>query len=196
MVVRHYEVSLALRDPEYAGLRMDADEYLALPEDGFKYELIDGVVVMSPGANFGHNNIAGLIEHWIRTFLDSNPIGQIVHETDVRFAGNLVYRPDLSYVSNARSAIITTLIEGPPDLIVEVVSRHNRPLDVQTKRADYERFGVREYWIVDPGLKSFTFLRLANARYVEIQPESDAIASEAIPGFRMNLAPIREQFNR
>ena len=196
MVVRYHEASLALCDPEYAGLRMDADEYLALPPDGFRYELIDGVIVMSPGASFGHNRIATLIAHWIQTYLDSNPIGEIVHDTDVRLADNLVYRPDLSYVSNERAAIITTLIEGPPDLIVEVVSRSNRPLDIRTKRHDYERFGVREYWIVDPSTESFTFLRLVNGRYAEIQPESDAITSEAIPGFKLQLPPIREQFKR
>ncbi len=196
MVVRYHEASLTLRDPEYAGLRMDADEYLALPPDGFRYELIDGVVVMSPGASFGHNRIATLIAHWIQSYLDSNPIGEIVHETDVRLADDLVYRPDLSYVSNAHAALITNLIEGPPDLIVEVVSRHNRPLDVRTKRRDYERFGVREYWIIDPADKTLTFLRLVNGQYVEIQPESDAFASEAIPGFRLNLAPIRTKFER
>lgn len=196
MVVRYHEASLTLRDPEYAGLRMDADEYLALPDDGFKYELIDGVVLMSPAASFGHNDVAGMVEYLIRDFLIKSPVGSVVHETDVRFAGDLVYRPDLSYVSNERASIITTIIEGPPDLIVEVVSRHNRPLDVRTKRRDYERFGVREYWIIDPADKTLTFLRLVNGQYAEIQPEADAFASEAIPGFRLNLAPIRTKFER
>ena len=83
---------------------------------------------------------------------------------------------------------------GPPDLAVEVISPDSRRYDTQTKRDDYERCGVREYWIVDPQQKLLTFLRNEAGRFVEVPPQGDSFASEAVEGFVLNLAEVRDSF--
>ena len=68
-------------------------------------------------------------------------------------------------------------LRGAPDLAVEIVSPQSRRYDSETKRADYERFGVLEYWLIDPQRGSFTFLRLASGRYAEVAAEGDLFRS-------------------
>ena len=63
-----------------------------------------------------------------------------------------------------------------------------------TKRADYERAGVGEYWIIDPQRQTMTFLRLQDGKFVEIPPDADSFRSQPIPGFALDLKPIREAF--
>ncbi len=85
-------------------------------------------------------------------------------------------------------------IVGGPDLVVEVVSRGSRRMDTETKKADYERFGVREYWLIDPERQAMTFWRLQDNRFVEVAPTGHTFASQAVPGFTLDLAHLRAKF--
>lgn len=67
-------------------------------------------------------------------------------------------------------------------------------MDTLTKRADYERAGVGEYWIIEPQRKSVTFLRWVDGIFVEAPAEADAFHSTVIPGFALDLKLIREAF--
>lgn len=189
--------------PRYAGLRMTADEYERLEEDGFKYELIDGVVVMSPSPNFGHQDIAGEIEWQIRGYLKKHPIGRVVRETDVTFNPLRVYRPDLMFLSTQRFPTPTERVHAIPDMILEVVSPATRALDLNTKRDDYQRSGVTEYWLIDPAAATLTFLRLAPQRasaskaparmaYRPVPCKGTKFRSVAIPGFTLNVSAVKK----
>jgi hypothetical protein len=71
----------------YDGLRLSADEYLRLPDDGHRYELIDGVVLMSPSPRFGNQEVLMLLANQLMTHLGKNPgAGRAAVEVDVRFA--------------------------------------------------------------------------------------------------------------
>jgi Uma2 family endonuclease len=182
------------REAKYRGLRMTADHYLALPPDGFLYELVDGVVCMSPSPVPRHQKVSTEVAVQIGLFLRQRPLGQVMVEVDVRLGDDLVYRPDVVYLSMAKAVQCQERITLPPDVIVEVLSPDSRVYDQETKRQDYERCGVGEYWMVDPTHGTFQFLRLEGGRYVEAAASSDTYDSRVIEGFRLDLGRIRSLF--
>ncbi len=179
----------------YRGLRMSADEYLALPEEqGYRYELVNGVVCMSPSASFGYQRIIAKIAFYLGDFLELNPIGHVAVEVDVKLRDDLVLRPDLIFLTLDKAARCKTHVTEVPDLVIELVSQDSRSMDTQTRRADYEAAGVREYWIIDPIRKTFTFLVLRDGRYQEVLPVSNRFQSTVLPGFELDLDAVRRLF--
>ncbi len=182
--------------PIYDGMRATADEFLALPDDEFRYELIDGVILMSPSPLPLHQHVALVIARQLADYLERNALGMVFPEVDVQLGDALVYRPELVFIRKEQLARIATKVTFPPDLIVEVISPASRIRDTRTKFADYERCGVREYWLIDPANDSATFFRLADGRYRDVSPASghDSFASQAVPGFTLDLAAVRKAF--
>ena len=183
----------------YRGLRMSANEFLEIPDDGYNYELIDGVVIMSPSPSPQHQAITSELVVQIGMYLRTNPIGRVFAELDVHIGqgpsgGDLVYKPELIFVRNERLPEMRDKIFGAPELVVEVISRGSRRMDSETKKSDYERFGVQEFWLIDPERKSMTFWRLSEGRFVQIDAAGVTFASEAVPGFVLDLARVRELF--
>jgi Uma2 family endonuclease len=173
--------------PQYTGLRLSADEYLALRDDGFKYQVINGVVVMSPSPTPRHQVVLSKLIVLIEAFLSKHPGARLFPDIDVRFGADLVYRPDLVVIRKDRLPKPLRRIDVVPDLIVEIVSPGSEALDQRTKRADYERLGVAEYWIVAvEGDVSVRMLRLESGRYVE------SGSSAVLPGFILDLDAVRE----
>ncbi|MCH7813319.1 MAG: Uma2 family endonuclease [Planctomycetes bacterium] len=184
---------------QYRGLRMTAAEFLELEEDGCRYELVDGVVCRSPSTLYWHQKVAAEILAQIAWFLRSNPIGDVLAEVDVDLGpgprgGERVYRPDVVFVRQEHVPANLDYIKGPPDLIVEVVSASSRRYDHETKKDDYQRCGVPEYWIIDPQQGAMTFYRHRDGRYAEIKPEGNSFTSEAVVGFTLDLARLRQAF--
>ncbi len=183
----------------FAGLRLSVDEFLVLPDDGRKYELVDGVVIMSPRPTPRHQRTARAVLLQLAYFSEANPIGEVFYEIDVHLGkgesgAEVVYAPDIVFVRFDSKIDVSDVIAGAPDLVVEVVSRGSRRMDTVTKRNDYERFGVREYWLIDPARRSMSFFRLKDGEFVEIPPVGDRFASEAVPGFVLDVAAIRRTF--
>ncbi len=180
----------------YAGLRMTADEFLMLGETAERYELIDGVVVMSPSPTPGHNQVAAEVLYQAMGFAKQTNQASVFHETDVRFAREKVYRPDIAvYVADRMSMRIDRL-DIAPDLIVEILSAGTKMLDLITKRDDYDRFGVAEYWTIDPENGDARCWRRQGSRLCEVPIEGSAIQSSAIAGFTLDLMPIRALADR
>jgi len=180
------------RYPQYAGLRMTADEYLSLDDDGFRYELIDGVVVMSPSPGFDHQDVRGEIENQLRNFVKPRKLGWVGSEVDLRLGSKLVYRPDLLFVSSKNHLRRPKRLGFPPELVVEVLSPSTTVFDLETKSADYAKFGILEYWIVNPDDGEIRFLHLVRGRYVEAKPTRGKFASKAVPGFKLDLKAVRD----
>ncbi|HMN42263.1 MAG TPA: Uma2 family endonuclease [Phycisphaerales bacterium] len=184
-------------EARYNGLRMSATEFETLPDDGAKYELIDGVVVMSPSASFRHQSIAGEIGRQIANYLGKHPIGEVVQEVDVILDAIRVYRPDLVFVRTERLPPPDERIHSIPDMVLEVLSPGTQARDLGTKRDDYERFGINEYWIVDPMSRKLTFLRLTTGRagkaaYKPVPVKGSIFASTAIAGFKLDIAAVKK----
>lgn len=183
--------AIADRECCYRGLRMSADEFDALGETFERYELIDGVVCMSPSPSLTHQQIVTEIASQIRDSLAHGDLGVVAVEIDVRFADDLVYRPDVIFLSKEKAARCSNRVTEVPDLIVEVISPDSRSYDTQTKKHDYERFGVGEYWLIDPEKDAFTFYQLKGTSFIEIQPHAEVFESSIVAGFRIDLKRVR-----
>lgn len=176
----------------YAGLRMNADEFLRIGDTPDRYELIDGVVVMSPSPSYQHQKVMALLFRQLDRHAE--PIdADLVTDTDLRLADNLVYRPDILYFSPRRVIGFPQTVSAVPDLVIEILSPTSRPRDLITKRNDYERFGVGEYWVVDAHAGTIRAFQRAevNAPFNEQVVTGDTLASSAVPGFVLDLRPIR-----
>ncbi len=135
------------------------EDLFALPDDGTRYEIIDGELYEMPAPTWAHASvIAGLITMLI-PMLQRLGAQWRTAPLDVFFAGADPVQPDIIVLlpgSHARG--IRRGVEGPPDLLIEVLSPSNRAHDQVRKRALYARGGVREYWIVDPDAASIEII--------------------------------------
>jgi Uma2 family endonuclease len=177
----------------YAGLRMTADEYLALGETPERYELIDGVVVMSPSPFPRHNELVAEVVRQLGNFsVETTPL-RIFPDSDLDVGPSLVYRPDVSvYLADRLQAQELRRLSTPPDLVVEVLSLSTRALDLVTKRDDYAAFGVREYWVIDPKTARVRrWTRRADGTPAESDPGLNDVASAAVPGFVLDVSKLR-----
>ncbi|MBI5763897.1 MAG: Uma2 family endonuclease [Planctomycetes bacterium] len=167
-------------------------EYMALPDDGNRYELIHGELVMSPSSNFGHGSVALYVAGKMSDYARRKKLGRVTIETDVVIAKALVLRPDIAFVSSNQLAIIRGHIYGPPDLAVEITSPSNWQMDVFAKMREYERFGIREYWvldIVDQRYKAYQWC-LRGKRYHGGLVQGREIKSLVLKGFKLNLEDV------
>ncbi len=173
------------------------EEFMTLPEGGpYRYEIIDGELFMTPSPTPRHQEISGNLFEIIRHFLRSNYLGKVFAAPyDVVFSQNppQVAEPDLVFVSKAHASLITEKnIQGVPDLLVEILSPGTAENDRRAKFSLYERFGVPEYWIVDPEAETVQVFRLFDGRYgtcLEFRKE-DALDSPLLPGLSIPLSGV------
>ncbi|MFN0136431.1 MAG: Uma2 family endonuclease [Phycisphaerae bacterium] len=197
MVVKNSH--LAAYRSGYAGLRLTADEYFALPDDGNRYELIDGVVSMSPSPLNSHQLILAEVVFQLESYVRPAKLGRVYIEADVRLATrpdgrDLVYRPELHFVRADRLHLVGERTTIVPDIVLEVLSDDSRGRDLITKLGDYREARVGEIWMIDPRNEVFAFYRLRGDAYEELRPVSGKYASAVVPGFELNLDPIRALF--
>ncbi len=178
-------------DIGYAGLHMTADEYLALGETPDRYELIEGVVVMSPSPTPWHQQL--IVELILQLGLARKRLPGLTFfpDTDLRLTAQKVYRPDISVYRPGRLAKVPARLDTPPDLVVEILSPGSKPLDLITKRDDYDKFGVGEYWVLDPADGSVRRWVREGTRLQERTTDGDTVESAAISGFVLQLSSLR-----
>ncbi|HMN42868.1 MAG TPA: Uma2 family endonuclease [Phycisphaerales bacterium] len=188
---------VARQDLGYAGLLMGAEEFHAIGETRERYELVNGVVVMSPSPTPQHWRIIREVLRQIDAFSGPGGVDPYV-ETDLYIESKMVFRPDLCVYAKAPSKRPPSRLAEAPDLVVEVNSPGNKSYDLVTKREVYERFGVREYWSIDPwdpnepaGLRVRAWRR-EGGRLVELPTGSESLRSVAIAGFVLDFTPLRE----
>jgi Uma2 family endonuclease len=141
--------------------------YAALPDDGRRYEIIDGVLYMPPAPSYGHQSANNLFATYLTIHVQFTGLGRVLAAPfDVELAPNVVVQPDVIVVLAANQDIITpSRIIGAPDLVVEIASPGTATYDRSKKLPVYERAGVGEYWIVDPITQSVEVLLLENDSY-------------------------------
>ena len=174
------------------------DDYCQIPDDGNRYEVIDGVLYMSPSPIVRHQKISFNLSLRLGTWVREAKAGEVLYAPmDVVLSKHNVVQPDILFVSNERSSIIENKnLQGAPDLLIEILSEGNRRHDEVKKRVLYESFGVQEYWIVDPVLETIKVYRSEENRFVRVAEWSleagDIIASPLLPGFECRLADVFE----
>jgi Uma2 family endonuclease len=111
----------------------------------------------------------------------------------VKLSDEDVLEPDLVIVLAAHSARVgTQVIDGPPDIVVEILSPGTAKRDLGSKRAKYASSGVPEYWIVDPTARAIEVLRLTSAGYERhgLFKHAETLRSPALPGFELFLSEV------
>jgi len=177
-----------------SALLITRHDYQDMPDGPPYYQVIEGDLVMSPSPNTFHQTIALRIGSVIHQYLEKNPIGEVfVAPLDV-FLGDInVFQPDVLFVSDRRRSIITEKgIEGAPDLVVETLSPSTARYDKGSKRKIYARFGVQEFWLVDPETRTIQVYLLAkNAeKPIATHGEKAAFESSVLPGLKFKAAAI------
>jgi Uma2 family endonuclease len=151
---------------------------------------------MTPAPKIKHQRASAKLSSKVITFTDQHKLGlAFTAPCDVVLSDDTVVQPDILFVSAARVAIIKEdNIQGAPDVVVEILSESTRKKDEVTKRKLYERFGVREYWVVDPELELVKIFKLAQQKYgraTELSKENnDILSTELLPGFRLPVSEI------
>ena len=128
-----------------------------------KYELINGKEVMLARPILNHDIIQRNLTRIIANYLRGKRC-KLFGEVDVYFDENNHFIPDLLIVCD-HDKIKTTRIEGAPDLIVEILSPRTSRNDLGIKKDTYEKYGVKEYWIINPQDKSISVYHLKDGRY-------------------------------
>ena len=177
--------------------KLTFEDYVAFPEDGRRHELIDGEHYVSAAPNVRHQTILGNLYAILRELIRKHDLGWLwFGPLAVKLSEVDVVEPDLLFLARAHGDRRTgTHLDGPPDLVVEVLSESNRRHDEVTKRRLYDRAGVEEYWIVDPVLESVKVYRRGNDgafdRAVELAAErGERLETPLLPGLSVALADL------
>ncbi len=127
-------------------------DYLDLPEDGNRFEVINGELIMVAAPNISHQFVSGNIYLALYNFVQKKQLGRILYApADVVLSKSNVVQPDILFISKENSSIITEKnIAGAPDLIIEIISPSSAYYDLLEKKELYATHGVKEYWIVEP----------------------------------------------
>ena len=135
--------------------RLTVEDYRKLPEDDWRYQLIDGEIVMSPSPQFFHQRILMNLVRLLSPHVEANNLGLVLFAPlDFYLDEHNVYQPDVFFVSRERQGIFQEDgMHGAPDFVAEVLSRRTARYDLNAKRAGYARGGVRELWLVYPETK-------------------------------------------
>jgi Uma2 family endonuclease len=177
-------------------VRLTYDDYVLFPEDGLRHEVIDGEHCVTPAPSLRHQAVSRRFTSALNPFIEFHQLGELfAAPTDIVLSRQDVVQPDLVFVSRERLHILTGQnIQGAPDLVIEILSESTRRSDEGPKLALYERFGVREYWLAKPFLKTVTVFRLEKGRYhrtAELSAQArDFLSTPLLPGLEINLAAV------
>ena len=185
--------------PANPGVKLTYDDYVLFPDDGKRHELIDGEHYVTPTPNWKHQAISMNLSALMWSYLQQHPIGRVyTAPLDVIFSDFDVVEPDVLYISSERRAQLepSPWVKGAPDLVVEISSPSTRKRDETVKRRLYDRFGMTEYWVVDPELESIKVYRRAGDQYeraAELTLEhGHVLTTPLLPGLDMRLSTIFE----
>jgi Uma2 family endonuclease len=175
---------------------LTAEDYALLPSDGRRWELLEGDFFVSPAPTSNHQFVVGALYVQLVAQLARKRLARVlVSPLDVFLDEINVVQPDLLVVSEDRKKLIARRgVVGAPDLVVEVISPSKPAQDLVLKRHLYERFGIAEYWIVDPDLSSILRLNLREGRYAETEQVAGrgTIHSERFPSLEVLVAEVFE----
>lgn len=179
------------------GLTIKSDKFYTYEDyikinDGQDYEVIGGKLIMVPKPKLYHQKIAYRLVGVLEKHTLQEKAGEVYGDVDVVF-GDQVVSPDIVFISKDRLSITTeTNIQGPPDLIIEVLSPSTQKYDRKEKSQLYYINGVKEYWTVDPALQLVEIFITSEKGWVRggIYDENDILTSYLLPGLQIELNNI------
>ncbi|HEV2528358.1 MAG TPA: Uma2 family endonuclease [Thermomicrobiales bacterium] len=169
------------------------------PDDGQTYEIIDGVIVVSPAPTWKHQATVRRLD-WIFTdWVRATDAGELqAAPFDIVLREGQVLQPDLLYIaSDNPGEIVRGRFHGVPDVCVEVVAPTSRTRDGDIKSARYASAGVPEFWLADPDTRSMAVYQLVHGFYQERAPDVDgSLASSVMAGVRVDPEALFDAVER
>jgi Uma2 family endonuclease len=180
--------------PEIGTGKLNYEDLVAMPEDGKRYEILDGELVVSASPLTRHQRISRDLELVLLQHVRKHDLGEVFYAPiDVILDEHTVVVPDLVYVSKQRASIIGERgINGAPDLLVEILSPSTRGRDRGAKAKLYAHLGVDVYWIVDPDARTLDVFE-RNERWYRAAARFESNAKARIapfPGLEIDLSQI------
>jgi Uma2 family endonuclease len=195
VLTRSFRYSQKKRDGDHEAVRenLTYEDYANMPDDGVRYELASGrLEAMTPAPHPRHQLVLDELVDAIKNTCKTEyivifaPVDVILSDTEVR-------QPDLVMLHRSRISILTSRgIEGPPDLVAEVLSPHSIKRDREDKRRSYARYGVPEYWIVDINNVMLEQYVLDNGEYrlEEVYTEEAPVRSDRVACLSFTMRAI------
>jgi len=165
--------------------RMSYEEFLRWADEDALAEWVDGEVIMMSPASNRHQDIAGFLESVLRAFVETRRLGVVrgaPFQMKLEHSGR---EPDLLFVANEHlDRLKATYLDGPADLVVEIVSPESVGRDRGEKFYEYAQGGVPEYWLIDPQMERMECYRL-DGRYYQMAfgGQEGRCNARALPGF-------------
>jgi Uma2 family endonuclease len=168
------------------------EDWLHLPSDNFRYEVLNGELFMTPPPTLAHQSALEHLSHWMGNFVREHHLGVVLFApVGVRLPGQPVpVQPDLLFVRQERRNILgDDYVEGAPDLVIEILSPSNWPYDRGEKFEAYRQAGVREYWIVDYRARTIEVFALERSAYALTGKfgAGEAARSIVLSGFQIDV---------
>ncbi|MGI6551862.1 MAG: Uma2 family endonuclease [Bacillota bacterium] len=171
-------------------------DYLELPEEpGYRFEVLKGMLIKEPSPNVMHQRVSRRLQRVLEDyFWEMDPQAEVFNAPlDVTFGDITVVQPDLFYISGEQKEIVKdTRIDGPPALVVEVMSPSNRRKDRLQKMQVYQEAGVQHYWLVSPEEKTLECFCLRDGLYALVASgmDEDVVEHPDFPGLSIALKDL------
>jgi len=179
----------------YQGMKVSAEEYFQLEVDDNRYELINGVLEMIASPFPIHQRVFGELFSMLYIFVKEHKLGIVYGAPlDIRLSEKDVYQPDILFISTANMSIIQDRVRGAPDLVVEILSAGTEHKDRGAKMKNYYKYGVKEYWLVDPKQKNFEFYVRGEDGFEKVKVEGNIYISEVVIGFKLDMEKFWQIF--
>ena len=176
--------------------RWTYDDYINLPDDHNIYEIIEGNLYMTPAPTPKHQNVSLNLAFLIKSYLKEHLIGKIYEAPiDVLLGQQTVVRPDILFISKKYLSIVAEKnIQGPPDLVVEIISPGTIQKDRILKVKTYAKFGVKYLWLIDPDNQTLEAFELAKetCRLIESLAGEEVFNPSLFPGLSIPLKELWE----
>ena len=171
-------------------------DYLLLPEEpGYRYEVLEGILIKEPSPNVSHQRASRGLQRILEDyFWETDPEGEVFNAPmDVTFQDTTVVQPDIFYVSGEQEKLIKEArIDGPPTLVVEILSPSNSRKDRLQKLRIYQKVKVQHYWLVDPEEKTLECYSLTDGTYALFAAgmDEDVVEITSFPGLTIPLETL------
>ena len=162
------------------------DDLDQLPDDGLRYELVDGVLLVSPSPSVPHQLV---VTQLLFSLMSAAPahLRVVAAPLDITFSRTRLLQPDIVVLH--QDQVTGAKVDGIPLLAVEVLSPSTRATDLTLKRHVFEQAGVPAYWLVDPQVPVLSVLELVDGAYRDVGNVQGAEAYDALAPFPVRIVP-------
>ncbi|HZN68138.1 MAG TPA: Uma2 family endonuclease [Tepidisphaeraceae bacterium] len=172
--------------------RMTYEEFLEWDFENPHVEWVDGEVVMMAPVSYEHQDVRGFLFALLKHFIEEHDLGRLLDDPFQMKTGPALpgRAPDVQFISNKNfGRLKKNHLKGPADLVIEIISPGSRGTDRGDKFYEYEKGGVKEYWLIDPERRRAEFYRLGRDKQFHLMPidKDGVVRSEVLKGLWLKV---------